>query len=482
MHSTALRLLAFTAVLAGLLPAQEPTHISPVGGLIDLKPNTAGGPVADALLSQLVSANRAFEMRVPMDRFFEDDGDGDVTASTVPAVPANPNRLTAGSDVASGKPVPMLGDIPVIGSLFAAPGGRFSPREAWFVRYLRSAAGPEISVSFEETRIRRYDAETSRVTLRREALIKGPDTAKAKLDEALDRLAASRGKGVLVEMIVATRNVAAGESPAKSGATAENIDSLDGTAFAAALRTLKEGKYPELNVISAPKLITNHGSRASISIGDTLSYVKEYRLTVVGAGTTVADPVVDTVTEGMMFDLVPCLEGDGKSATIRLGVEIKRVARPIPSFVAKVGEAELKTELPATATQSFTATLLAPTDGGGMRIHGLRWTDPATKKEIAAEIYLKVERIGDNTLVGRKPEGALGERIYTGTDGGAGLVIVDVRDRKELAEMKAGAKLEAMAEGKVVGVWEVQQSAEGILLLKRVEGLPLGPAQELRAR
>ena len=117
-----------------------------------------------------------------------------------------------------------------------------------------------------------------------------------------------------------------------------------------------------------------------------------------------------------------------------------------------------------------------------MRIHGLRWTDPATKKEIAAEIYLKVERIGDNTLVGRKPEGALGERIYTGTDGGAGLVIVDVRDRKELAEMKAGAKLEAMAEGKVVGVWEVQQSAEGILLLKRMEGLPLGPAQELRAR
>ena len=46
----------------------------------------------------------------------------------------------------------------------------------------------------------------------------------------------------------------------------------------------------------------------------------------------------------------------------------------------------------------------------------------------------------------------------------------------------AGFSSAALAEGKVVGVWEVQQSAEGILLLKRVEGLPLGPAQELRAR
>lgn len=481
MHSTALRLLAFTAVLAGLLPAQEPTHISPVGGLIDLKPNTAGGPVADALLSPLFSANRAFEMRVPMDRFFEDDGDGDVTASAVPAVPAvpeNPNRLAAGSTVASAKSVPMLGDIPVIGSLFAAPGGRLSPRETWFVRYLRNAAGPEISVSFEETRVRRYDAETSRVTLRREALIKGPDTAKAKLDEALDRLAASRGKSVLVTLVLATREVAAGET----GATTENVDSLDETAFAAAIAALSAGKYPKLNVISAPQLITNHGSKASISIGDSVSYVKEYRLTVVANGSTIADPVVDTVTEGLLFDIVPCLENDGKSATVRLGVEIKRVARPIPSYVAKVGDAELKTELPAAATQSFRTTLIAPMDGGGVRIHGLRWTDPATRKDVVAEIYMSIAGVEQHNEQATSPPGAVGARVFTGADGGGGLVMVDMRDRKEFAGTKTGAKLEAVADGKVVGVWEVQHSAEGLLLLKRIEGLPLGPTHQLRVR
>lgn len=125
-----------------------------------------------------------------MDRFFEDDGDGDIaasatsSASAVPAVLANPNRPAAGSTVASSKPVPMLGELPFYTKMYSLGSNQFSGRaKKPFVRQLRSAVGPEISVSFEETRVR-YDAETSRVTLRREALIKGPDTAKAKLEAA----------------------------------------------------------------------------------------------------------------------------------------------------------------------------------------------------------------------------------------------------------------------------------------------------------
>ncbi len=474
MHAISLRFLIVGASLAGVLFAQDPVEATDKAKAEAIA-NLNASDATKSMLTRMVGVSRTFEMRVPMDRFFEDDGEGDVSATTVSP---DPIKKPQDSNALSAKPVPMLGDVPVIGSLFTPPGGRLSPRETWFVRYLRSAAGPEVLISFEETRIRRYDAETSRVSLRREAVIRGPDASKAKLEAALDRLAASRGKSVLVSLVLATREVAAGEA----GTTAENVDSLDETAFEAAIAALKAGKYPKLSVISAPQLITNHGSMASISIGDTVSYVKEYRLTVVGDGSTIADPVVDTVTEGLLFDIVPCLEDDGKSATVRLGVEIKRVARPIPSYVAKVGDAELKTELPAAATQSFRATLVAPMDGGGVRIHGLRWTDPATRKDVVAEIYLSVARVEQHNEHATSPPGAVGERVFTGSDGGEGIVVVDMRDRKDFTGAKSGAKLDAVADGKVVGVWEVQHSAGGLLVLKRVEGLPLGPTHQLRAR
>ena len=96
------------------------------------------------------------------------------------------------------------------------------------------------------------------------------------------------------------------------------------------LQAVSGGGTP-LNVGFAPRLLTRSAQRANLSTLDRVAYVKEWQLVVVEpGGQELADPVVDTVEEGITMDVLGSLLPDG---TIGLDLEVSRskLERPIPT-------------------------------------------------------------------------------------------------------------------------------------------------------
>jgi hypothetical protein len=406
----------------------------------------------------------AISLRTPLDRYFGEDGFEDPAPRPAPA-----------------KKPPILGDVPIVGGLFVKeerPYEALPPREAWFARKVAALGGRDVRTTFEEIRVRRYDADRPATeTIRREASMLIAPEKRAAVEQGLDALAALRDRTVIVETMIVTRRPEKDEAVAASGA-AEQTAVLKAEDFAARLLALRKGEVVDRNVLSAPRVLTRHGSPAKISVGNDVSYVKEYRL-VVGDGSLVADPVVDVVHEGLALDIQPFLEPDGKSAFVRLQIEIASVARPVPAFTAKLYSSEVKTEAPRTAKQSFAAALLVPTDGGGVRVDGLRWTDPQDGRPVIAEIYLRASLAEAEAA---KPKAAP-SKVFVGTDGGESLVVLDIRDVRDQARfagLKTGDRLTSYHEERAVGVFAVEHVADGVLLLRRVEGAPLRAEHELR--
>ena len=100
-------------------------------------------------------------------------------------------------------------------------------------------------------------------------------------------------------------------------------------------RALLERVQRGVDVLSAPRILALNGHRAEVSTGERISYVRDYDVEIAGE-TAIADPVIDTLFDGIVFDVVA-----GSLPERRLGVDLDvtsgRVERPIPEFETTVG-------------------------------------------------------------------------------------------------------------------------------------------------
>lgn len=129
---------------------------------------------------------------------------------------------------------------------------------------------------------------------------------------------------------------------------------LDEAQATSLLRQIEEQE--QVQVLSAPRLSTFDGQRANISILNQISYVQDYEVEV-GATTTVSDPVVGVVQEGLVLDLRPVLSQDQKVITIELEGTWSKVARPIPEMEVEVapGLPKVKIQLPVVTSTKLRA-------------------------------------------------------------------------------------------------------------------------------
>ena len=101
------------------------------------------------------------------------------------------------------------------------------------------------------------------------------------------------------------------------------------------LRTLLA--HDGVREVTAPRLLTYPRQRANLSVTNQVAYISEYELRVVEPGAVeIADPMIDVIREGVVFELAAVPLGDG-----RIGVDVdlthSSLERPIRTVTRVIG-------------------------------------------------------------------------------------------------------------------------------------------------
>lgn len=133
----------------------------------------------------------------------------------------------------------------------------------------------------------------------------------------------------------------------------------------------------EAERIQAPRILLNPSSRrGTVSVGDQIAYIRDFDVEHdPRTRTTVADPVIDVVFDGLLLDVrITPLEADTLGASVEL--KLSRVTRPIPTREIELApnaspvtlqEPDVRTTSVRTRVRmpdGHTAVLLAPDPEG----------------------------------------------------------------------------------------------------------------------
>lgn len=126
-------------------------------------------------------------------------------------------------------------------------------------------------------------------------------------------------------------------------------------------------------ILVAPRLSAFNNQRANLTIINQVSYVRDFTVQT-AVSSAIADPVVDTISDGLVLDVRPTVSNDRRFITIELQPTIADLVRPIPEFTTTLGGANstpVTIQLPELQIQSLQTTVMCP-DGGVVVVGGLK--------------------------------------------------------------------------------------------------------------
>jgi hypothetical protein len=138
-------------------------------------------------------------------------------------------------------------------------------------------------------------------------------------------------------------------------AGADGNVAFDAARLAAELETLAASG--EATPITAPHITTLAGQRANVSVLQQIAYVQDYE---VESGSNVADPIIATLQEGLVLDLLAKPAGSG--VLVDATLTLSDVVRPIPEFKTALaaGGPEVTIQMPEVHVQRTQKKLIAP--------------------------------------------------------------------------------------------------------------------------
>ncbi|MCB9834325.1 MAG: hypothetical protein H6807_17815 [Planctomycetes bacterium] len=146
------------------------------------------------------------------------------------------------------------------------------------------------------------------------------------------------------------------------------------------------------------------GQRATVSVINEIAYIKDYELEVATAS-VVADPMVDVVQEGIVVDILPYADPDGR-VQIDYVVTCSALVRPIREFTTDIGGTSPVTiQLPELRVATRRGRLVVPAEGTSFLIDGIEMPSGEGDVEPERDI-LRIE--GSLTRGPREPSGREG--------------------------------------------------------------------------
>lgn len=153
-------------------------------------------------------------------------------------------------------------------------------------------------------------------------------------------------------------------------------------------------KSRNATVLVAPRLSAFNTQRANLTVINQVSYVRDFSVqTAVSAA--IADPIIDTISDGLVLDIKPTVSNDRRFVTIELRPSVAQLLRPIPTFTTTLGAAgssPVTIQIPELSVQSAETTVMCP-DGGIVVVGGLK-----TIRDIDRES--SVPLLGDIPIIG----------------------------------------------------------------------------------
>ena len=170
---------------------------------------------------------------------------------------------------------------------------------------------------------------------------------------------------------------------------------LDDTAIEVILRAVE--KSERVQQITAPRITVYNTQRANVSVVNQISYVQDYEVEIAQAS-NIANPVIQTIQEGVVLDVRPIVSADRRFVTLELRPTVAVVQRPIAEFVTNLASgpvglgvssnAPVTIQIPELRVSRVRTTVSMP-DGGTLLVGGLKFYDKDVR-ESGIPIFSKV--------------------------------------------------------------------------------------------
>ncbi|MHC4841385.1 MAG: hypothetical protein ACYTDT_10615 [Planctomycetota bacterium] len=130
-------------------------------------------------------------------------------------------------------------------------------------------------------------------------------------------------------------------------------------------------KRKKARILTAPRLTAFNTQRANITIVNQIPYVADFELNS-ATSAAIANPVIDTILDGMVLDVKPTVSNDRRFVTIEVQPTVAQLLLPIPTFTTTLGPTSSVTlQIPEIKLQTVQTTVRVP-DGGAVVIADLK--------------------------------------------------------------------------------------------------------------
>jgi len=151
-------------------------------------------------------------------------------------------------------------------------------------------------------------------------------------------------------------------------------------------------KTGRARTLISPRLSAYNTQRANIAIINQVPYIRDFEVQS-AAASAIANPVMDTILDGIVLEVVPTISNDRRFITIEVQPTVAELMLPIPTFVTTLGPSSAVTiQIPELRIQSAKTTVRVP-DGGAVVIGGLK-----TSRDVDRESSTPI--LGDLPLIG----------------------------------------------------------------------------------
>ncbi|MEW6026803.1 MAG: hypothetical protein AB1599_05890 [Planctomycetota bacterium] len=159
------------------------------------------------------------------------------------------------------------------------------------------------------------------------------------------------------------------------GGAALSYSVLDQTSYQALLTAVQ--KDIRTTEVFAPKITIANGQRAHIQMTDQFTYIKDFDVVIVNAGSSLAmgEPIIDTFRTGVILDVRPVVSADLKYVMLELRPSLSAsetrlpTIRTVPFLIGNVNTPLQAIELPEIKVQRARGNAIIP-DGGILLMSG----------------------------------------------------------------------------------------------------------------
>lgn len=146
------------------------------------------------------------------------------------------------------------------------------------------------------------------------------------------------------------------------------VASLDDAQAKDLLQMIEGAK--DVTQLTAPRLSAYSGQRATISLLNQVSYIQDYEIERGQDGSTIADPIIAVVNDGLALDLRGTASTDRRFVTLEIASTWSDLKRPIQEMTVAVGPSTATVQVPQVDVHQMRTTVRLPAGGHVVVVDG----------------------------------------------------------------------------------------------------------------